>query len=139
MLRPTRAALVALSFSLTVRVASASSSDDDDNFRADVFACEDAVSYLASCCPGFSPGNVRCVHSRHTSSGCDVYTKYVEDPAIPPDQAECVLALDCGAVREQGICDRAMRLVPERSSTYYEMGSSKGPATRSHNAEALCR
>lgn len=139
MLRPTRTVLFVFALSLSVRVASAKAEeDDDDNFRADVCACEDAVAHLASCCPDFHAGDVRCVYSRHRSNGCDVYTKYEEDPAIPLDQAECVLALDCGAVRERGICGRAQRLVPERSSSYYELGSSKG-GTSSHNEESLCR
>lgn len=138
--RPTRTTLVALALSLglSVRIASAAVEEDDDNFRTDVFACEDAVAHLASCCPEFRPGAVRCVYSRHTTSGCDTYTTFREDPAIPLDQAECVLALDCGMLRERGVCERARRLVPERSWARHEMGSVEDGAA-SHNEEALCR
>ena len=124
--------------SLSTRTARANEDEDDDNFRPDVFACEDAVSHLAACCPQFRARAVRCVYTRHTESGCDAYTTFREDPAIPIDQAECVLALDCGALRERGVCDRARRLVPERDAAHYEMGIPTD-GTTSRNTEALCR
>lgn len=121
---------------LTARVASAA--DDTDNFREDVFACEEAVAYLGACCPDFVPATARCVFDHHEDHGCDESTRYAENPAVSLDEAHCVLAKDCDSLRAAGVCDRAKRMQPERSITYTEMGSTKGTTTEG-NTEALCQ
>ena len=137
-MRPLRFPFIVI-VTLTARLASASDTvqDEADNFREDVFACEEAVSHLASCCPELNAKNVRCVHDRHRSDGCDTYTKYREDPAVSIKEADCVLALTCEQIRDGGICQRAARMGPERTSVYHDVGHDTDPHTVG-NAEALC-
>jgi hypothetical protein len=121
-------------------VASAADTQEDDeadNFREDVFACEEAVAHLEACCAALDGEAIRCVHDRHRSDGCDTYTKYHEDPAISFGEADCVLSMACAQIRERGICERAARMQPERSSTYHDVGHDDQPVTHG-NAEPLC-
>jgi hypothetical protein len=111
--------------------------DDTDNFREDVFACEEAVAHLASCCPDFIATNARCVYDHHSTDGCDSYTKIHEDPAISLTEAECVLDMDCGTIRQRGICERAAAMRPERSSTRHEVGHDE-PSKTEGNVDPVC-
>lgn len=127
---------------LTARISSAYE-DDTDNFRADVFACEEAVGHLAACCPRFVPAEARCIHHREETGSCSSYHYYEEDPGIRQDEANCLLALDCAAIQERGICERALEMTSRvsqwstRTDDYYSPSSS--PSTRQEASERLCR
>jgi hypothetical protein len=120
---------------LTARIATA---DDTDNFREDVFACEEAVAHIASCCPQFEPEQAHCVYRRERTGSCGVYTEIEEDPGVALAEADCLLELDCGALRERGICERALSIRSRTSWESIEHGShrSNGGTARS---ELLCR
>jgi hypothetical protein len=105
--------LVASALIIVARGASASTpGDDTNNFRPDVFACEDAVSQLASCCPGFDPTAIRCVHLDYTDGGCDESTSYQESPTFDEAEASCIVHMSCAALVSNGVCERAQTAVP---------------------------
>jgi hypothetical protein len=70
--------------------------------REDELACEDAVSYLQECCPGFSASNVDCTYAQ---GECDVGTVY---PEISISQSACVRGESCAELRSTGVCARAI-------------------------------
>lgn len=127
---------VLLLLTLGARIASAD--EEAGDFREDVFACEEAVAHLASCCPSLAPNEVRCLYRRDRTDGCDYAHYYEEDPGIGADEAECLLALDCGTIRERGICERAHEIKSRTSERTTEMGSTRGESS-SPRSELLCK
>jgi hypothetical protein len=88
--------------------ACASSSTESNNFREEVFYCEEALARLESCCPGFSARQVTCYHYYRESTGCDGKTTSThEDPAIGLRDSQCILDKDCSALVTGRVCERA--------------------------------
>lgn len=136
-MRPLRFPFIVL-ITLSARVAAASEESESDDFRQDVFACEEAVAHLTSCCAGLSATEVRCVYRRDVTGSCGYYTHHEEDPGITPREAECLLAIDCDGIRERGICERARDVQSRTSSWTDEHGSNRGETT-TPRSEPLCR
>ncbi len=63
--------------------------------------CEDAVSHLLDCCPGFDAHNVDCTYQ---PPGCGVSGVY---PEIDSAQSSCIRAESCSRLQETGVCSRA--------------------------------
>jgi|SRR5579883_1889843 len=82
---------------------------DNDNFREDVLLCEDAVSYLADCCPGFDPHAIACQYSYdYKPGGCDTGpTTDSVSPALSVGESRCITSLTCDTLRGTGVCQRA--------------------------------
>jgi hypothetical protein len=55
--------------------------------------CEQAVAHLAGCCPSFVRSSVNCQYE-----GCTIR------PDLEISESECIVALDCDAVIERGLC-----------------------------------
>ncbi|MGO8998124.1 MAG: hypothetical protein ACLQVI_32800 [Polyangiaceae bacterium] len=70
--------------------------------RQDELECEDAVSLLQECCPGFVASNVDCTY---TQGSCEAGTIY---PEISISQAECIRSESCQELRSSGVCARAI-------------------------------
>jgi hypothetical protein len=117
--------LVAFALIVVTRGASASTTGDDtNNFRPDVLACENAVSHLQECCPGFVAGAIRCVNYDYTDSGCDTSTTYTESPTFDEAQASCIEHMDCGTLVSSGVCKRAQVAKPAQHTSGTDMGES---------------
>src|SRR5262245_26564362 len=68
----------------------------------DELTCEEAVSHLIDCCPGFDPRRMPCVRS----DGCGSdQTK----PSFSESSSRCMLAKSCEDLRSGGTCDRVIR------------------------------
>jgi hypothetical protein len=70
---------------------------DHDNFREDVFQCEEAVSYLAECCPHFDRRSVKCQYGYdYVPGGCwqGSSTTHV-DPELSLQESDCILHRSC--------------------------------------------
>jgi hypothetical protein len=64
--------------------------------------CEEAVSQLQDCCgPDFDPRLLPCVRT----AGCD---HSETRPSLSMRSAECILARACPALRNDGVCTRAI-------------------------------
>jgi hypothetical protein len=74
-----------------------------DQYRDDVLACEEAVSFLDSACPGFDPSQLRCVYEYN--EGCGGYS-FVR-PALSEAEVQCILGKQPEALVNEGICARA--------------------------------
>jgi hypothetical protein len=72
------------------------------NIRQDEFICENAVSHLQECCPGFDPTRVACSYD----TGCGVTTF----PELDATQGQCILGDSCQALVANGVCDRVAAL-----------------------------
>jgi hypothetical protein len=131
---PLATAFMIAGFIVVTRGASASSNDEKNNFRPDVFACEDAVSQLASCCPGFDASQVRCEHLDYQDAGCDIYTTYRESPTFDENESACIVAMDCASLVAQHVCERAAAAKAPQSSSSYESGSQKGGSSQDKGA-----
>jgi hypothetical protein len=82
--------------------------NDDNDFRPDVFYCEDALARLAKCCPGFIATEVACTYfNDSTSDGCGSTTSNEQDPAFSTDESQCILQEACGMLVTSGVCQRA--------------------------------
>lgn len=93
---------------LIASIFACSSSTDTNNFREEVFYCEEALAQLESCCPGFNARAVTCYHYYHESTGCDGKTTSThEDPAIGTREGQCILSRDCNALVTGRVCERA--------------------------------
>src|SRR5262245_44560823 len=67
----------------------------------DELTCEEAVSRLIDCCPGFDPRRMPCVRS----DGCgNDQTK----PSFSEDSSRCILGKTCDDLRA-GTCERVIR------------------------------
>lgn len=90
----------------------------DGGLRQDEIECEEAVSYVQSCCPGFVSGTVACVHD----TGCGVTT----DTALSISESECILAESCDEIVATGLCAKVMNL-PSPSSDSVDGTSTSHP------------
>jgi hypothetical protein len=109
--------------------ASSSTTTNDDNFREDVFACEEAVVRLEECCPDFDGADIKCeyYYSRTvTESACTGQTSYSTthlEPAITMKSAVCIEATPCTDLVARGVCERA-KAAKQRDYGSYAQGSS---------------
>ncbi len=76
------------------------------SIRQDEFLCENAVSHLQGCCPGFDASAVEC----HYNAGCLDDTTY---PELDETQSDCIMAESCATLRATGVCDRVAALPDE--------------------------
>ena len=70
--------------------------------RQDEFICENAVSHLQECCPGFDPTRVACSYD----TGCGITTF----PELDSTQGQCILGDSCQALVTNGVCSRVAAL-----------------------------
>jgi hypothetical protein len=81
----------------------------DGGLRQDELDCEEAASYLESCCPDFTP-TFACTYT----SGCSENTA----PALSISDSQCILAESCDQIVSSGLCTRVQNLPsPMGSST----------------------
>jgi hypothetical protein len=67
-----------------------------DALQQDELDCEEAVSYLEGCCPGFDTRGLRCV-----DDGCGGQV-----PDISEQQSACIRAESCQELVANGVCQR---------------------------------
>ena len=72
-----------------------------DALQQDELDCEEAVSYLEGCCPGFDTRALRCV-----DDGCGG-----NRPDISEAQSACIRAESCQELVGTGVCQRAQQAV----------------------------
>lgn len=77
--------------------------------RGDELACEDAVSHLQACCPGFTGSNVDCTYEPGGCGNSPVY------PELSVDQSACIRGESCDELRAAGVCARAIAMPASRS------------------------
>jgi hypothetical protein len=65
--------------------------------------CEEAVAHLASCCPQFDAGRLRCEYG---NPGCDDVKLA---PVFSQDDSECITRTSCDALVQSGVCARAQQ------------------------------
>lgn len=90
---------------------------DHDNLRDSVLYCEEAVSALSECCPGFKERNtISCDYSYdYYPGGCDTSSRtYHKDPDLSIATSQCILGATCDRLRANGVCDA---LVSKPNST----------------------
>jgi hypothetical protein len=73
-----------------------------DALQQDELDCEEAVSYLEGCCPGFDTRAVHCVYD-----GCSD-----QHPDISEPQSACIRAESCQELATTGVCQRAQHWLP---------------------------
>ena len=85
------------------------SGNDTNNFRPDVVYCEEALSYLASCCPKFDAGAVSCQYAYYSGATC--FDKDGSPSGLAPtfsqSESQCILDESCKALVSTGVCARA--------------------------------
>ena len=74
----------------------------------DELECEQAVSHLAECCPGFQTQRLVCA----TEGGCGSHTS----PSLDIGDSECLNRLDCNELRLGGYCVAAQSAVRKHHS-----------------------
>jgi hypothetical protein len=95
----------------------------------DELDCEEAVSVLKDCCPGFDTSPVQCIHA---SNGCGAGTS----PALSQDDSACIRAESCGKLVSTGVCARAQAA---RACTFGGNDPSTGSPSGSTCAQpAVC-
>jgi hypothetical protein len=111
---------------LLSRRASASDDDehDDNNFRPDVIECEDALSRLQSCCPGFDATPVLCNFLFDRSSGCGSTTTNSVEPAFTRKESACIRDTSCDALVVGKVCERAQAARAYSKNTTVSTSSS---------------
>jgi hypothetical protein len=93
-----------------------------NGIRNDEFACEDAVSHLQQCCPGFTGSNVSCTYDSY--SGCSSGASF---PDFTVDQSACVRSETCALLQSSGVCERALAIVANSG----ESGGYQDPSSAS--------
>jgi hypothetical protein len=86
-----------------------------DGFREDEMECENAMSYLAKCCPGFQSDQASCDYSDN-SSACG--TGVVVLPVLSVSESHCIEGESCDQLRSSEVCAHAQQLpyVPPSAS-----------------------
>jgi len=85
-----------------------------DPLRQDELDCEEAVSVLETCCPGFQASQLQCVYNNQGCSG----TTY---PALSTGDSACIRSETCATLVSSGVCSRA------QSARGYTLGGSSSP------------
>lgn len=121
---------------------------DDDNFREDVFACEDAVARLETCSDAFPSHQLLCTHRLHdyswVESGCmssERGTVFIQrDPVFSAAESQCIRATSCEGLRTTGVCARASE-VTQRFVSRYTTSGKHGPAESNNSLdhEPVCQ
>jgi hypothetical protein len=75
----------------------------DGGLSQDQLDCEEAVSYLQGCCPGFQASETVACES---DQGCGTST----DPALSISDSQCIVSLSCSDLVSRGICARVQNL-----------------------------
>jgi len=73
--------------------------------------CEEAVSVLEGCCPGFQSSQLQCIYNDQGCAG----TTY---PAISEDDSTCIRGESCAQLVSTGVCTRA------QSARAYTLGGT---------------
>src|SRR5688572_3010872 len=93
---------------------------DDNNFREDVILCEDAISWLTSCCGGTDLSKARCDYFySYNENACGPDTENSKNPALNREESLCVRDKTCDEIRAKKICERTAAAFPyeKRQST----------------------
>jgi hypothetical protein len=88
-----------------------------DALKQDELDCEEAVSSLEGCCPGFDAKQIQCI----SQQSCDS-SQY---PAISEEQSACIRAESCAQLVASGVCQRAQQAWPVTNDGNY--GSTPSP------------
>lgn len=94
--------------------------------KAAELQCEEAVSHLVECCPGFRSSELRCIDE---SSGCSV-----TEPALDGNESDCLKAKSCEQLIAGGYCARAQAA---RGATFDSQSTSE-ERRRLPGQEAVC-
>jgi hypothetical protein len=78
-----------------------------DALQQDELDCEEAVSYLEGCCPGFDTRGLSCV-----DNGCGGHNPDISEP-----QSACIRAEGCHELVASGVCERAQQALPGSNGT----------------------
>lgn len=93
-------------------IACSSGVHDHDNLREDVLYCEEAVSALNACCPGFR-SSISCEYAYdYTPGGCDSSSTTTGSlPDLNLAQSRCIISTTCDVLIAKGICGAPKRVV----------------------------
>ena len=76
--------------------------------------CEEAISRMIECCPGFDKTLVRCY-----VEGCDDDTPIT----INLSDSQCILNHSCDAIRSADMCGRTQRVASSKANVSYDSDS----------------
>ena len=108
---------------------------DDNNFRGDVIECEDALSRLETCCPGFDATPVLCNFYWDKSTGCGSTTTSSVEPALSEGESSCIRETSCDALVKDKVCERAQAArAYARNTTTSTSSSSSGSSTGAYTS-----
>lgn len=93
-------------------------------FRQDELECEEAVTHLTDCCPGFNPTKINCTHE----AACDLQNV----TALPVLESQCILRESCETIVKTKVCDR---LTSELADTTIQ---TSGVIGETRQAEDVC-
>jgi hypothetical protein len=111
-----RASAVTRWIKLVVCILGLSTLVADGGLTQEQLDCEEAVSYLQGCCPGFQASEtVNC----ESDQGCGTSIA----PALSITESQCIVGLSCSDVVNRGICDRVVNLSSPTTTTDGTTGS----------------
>lgn len=89
--------------------------------REDEVDCEQAVSHLDECCPGFTwASSLRCEYY----GGCGTST-----PGLSVEESNCVMAMSCDELTARDLCTTLANLAQEDVYDYDPFGYGGGTDT----------
>ncbi|MEO6418544.1 MAG: hypothetical protein ABIP39_04015 [Polyangiaceae bacterium] len=92
----------------SVLIACTGEVHDHDQLREDVLYCEEAVSALSECCPGFKERNtIVCNYAYDYIPGScgSSSTSSSTAPDLSVSESRCILGATCDSLQAHGICD----------------------------------
>ncbi len=87
--------------------------------REDELDCENAVSHLIDCCPGFTGSNINCTDE---GGACDRGSIPTE---LTTDQSSCIRGESCDDLRSSGVCARMIQV----ANTVSWYATPEGPSS----------
>lgn len=102
---------------------------DENQFRTDVLWCEEALSRLTDCCPGFDPVRVECNFYFSHDPGCGKPTTQQIEPALSTAESECIRDTGCEVLRSTGVCTRAQEAKSPNLTAHTDEGMTTNTGT----------
>lgn len=84
------------------------------SFGSDELSCEEALSRIQDCCPGFNVDRIDC------AQGCRYNNP--SSPDLTERASECIRDRDCGELQSRGICEGLIRISREPYPSLFPNG-----------------
>lgn len=116
---------------------------DEDDLTEEVLSCEEAVSKLVECCPGFDPYKIECkditFDNEQWTCGTTFYANGHQLPAFNREESQCIRERSCSELAVKGVCLRAQQAMPRGVVERRQGSPTATPTVTDNNSPPVCQ